>query len=87
MTAGPPLDGAVTVSPADALWLSAPLVPVTVTVAPPVGVVPVVDTVSVVVPLPVMLVGEKDGVAPDGNPDVPNVTGPANPFVAPMVTV
>jgi hypothetical protein len=87
MTDGPPPEGAVTVRPADAPWLRAPLVPVTVTVNPPVGVVPVVDTVSVVVPLPVTLGGENDAVVFEGTPDVPNVTVPANPFTAPIVTV
>jgi hypothetical protein len=83
---GPPV-GAFTVRPADALWLSAPLVPVTLNVTVPVGVVPSVDTVTVVVPLPETLAGEKAAAAFAGNPDVPNVTGPAKPFVAPIVTV
>ena len=63
-----------------------PLVPVMVMVEGPVGVVLAVVTVSVEVPLPLMVPGEKLAVAPAGNPVALRVTVPVNPFRAPTVT-
>jgi hypothetical protein len=64
-----------------------PLVPVRVSVEVPTGVVPAVVTVSVEVPLPLIVAGEKLAVAPVGNPLALRVTVPVNPFNAPIVTV
>jgi hypothetical protein len=64
-----------------------PLVPVMVSVDVPTGVVLTVVTVSVEVPLPLIVAGEKLAVAPVGNPLAPRVTVPVNPFSAPIVTV
>jgi hypothetical protein len=64
-----------------------PLVPVRVSVEVPRGVVPAVVTVSVEVPLPLIVAGEKLAVAPVGNPLALRVTVPVNPFSAPTVTV
>jgi hypothetical protein len=64
-----------------------PLVPVRVSVEVPAGVVPAVVTVSVEVPLPLIVAGEKLAVAPVGNPLALRVTVPVNPFSAPTVTV
>jgi hypothetical protein len=64
-----------------------PLVPVMVSVDVPTGVVLAVVTVSVEVPLPLIVAGEKLAVAPVGNPLAPRVTVPVNPFSAPIVTV
>jgi hypothetical protein len=64
-----------------------PLVPVIVSVEVPVGVVPVVVTVIVEVPLVVTVAGEKLALAPVGRPLALSVTVPVNPFRAPIVTV
>jgi len=64
-----------------------PLVPVTVSVEVPVGVVLPVVTVMVEEPLPVIVAGEKVAEAPVGKPLALRVTVPANPLRAPMVTV
>ena len=64
-----------------------PLVPVIVSVEVPVGVLPLVVTVIVEVPLVVTVAGEKLAVAPVGKPLALSVTVPTNPFSAPMVTV
>ena len=64
-----------------------PLVPGMVSVDVPAGVVLAVVTVSVEVPLPLIVAGEKLAVAPVGNPLAPRVTVPVNPFSAPIVTV
>jgi hypothetical protein len=64
-----------------------PLVPVMISVDVPTGVVLAVVTVSVEVPLPLIVAGEKLAVAPVGNPLAPRVTVPVNPFSAPTVTV
>jgi hypothetical protein len=53
----------------------------------PTGVVELVVTVSVELPVPVTVAGEKLGVAPAGSPLALNVTTPLNPFNAPMVAV
>src|ERR1700730_17782659 len=64
-----------------------PLVPVTVNVEVPTGVVLPVVTVIVEVPLVVTVAGEKLALAALGIPLALRVTVPANPFSAPMVTV
>jgi hypothetical protein len=69
------------------VWVTAPLVPVIVSVelpaAAPVGVV----TVSVELPDPVTAVGLNTPVAPVGSPLTLRFTVPLNPFIAPTVTV
>ena len=67
-------------------WVRLPLVPVMVRVEVPVSVVPAVVTVSVEVPLALIVGGEKLVVAPVGKPLALRVTVPANPFRAPTVT-
>ena len=64
-----------------------PLVPVIVTVDVPAGAVLAVVTVSVEVPDPVTVAGEKLAVAPLGNPLALSVTTPAKPFNDPIVAV
>ena len=64
-----------------------PLVPVTVSVELPAGVVPVVVIVSVELPEPITDAGLKAAVAPVGNPLALRFAVPANPFSAPMATV
>ena len=61
--------------------------PVTVSVDVAAGVVMLVVTVIVEVPLVVTVVGLKLAEAPVGRPLALSVTVPANPFSAPMVTV
>src|SRR5271165_3455489 len=70
-----------------AACVNAPLVPVMVTVDVPTGVVPLVLTVRVELPVPVTVAGTKFAVAPAGNPLALSVTTPLNPFNAPMFTV
>jgi hypothetical protein len=77
----------VTSSVTVAVCVSAPLVPVIVSVELPVGVLPVVVTVSVEVPDPLTEAGENDGVAPLGRPLTLRLTEPVNPFRAPTLTV
>jgi hypothetical protein len=69
----------VTVSEKIAVRVSEPLVPVTVTVEVPVGVVARVAMVSVVEQEGEQLGGEKDGVAPAGRPEAENETDAAVP--------
>jgi hypothetical protein len=64
-----------------------PLVPVIVTVLFPLGVAPVVATVSVEEPDALIDVGLKLEVAPAGRPLAPSPTVPVNPFCAVIVTV
>ena len=78
---------ALTTSAAAAEWPSAPLVPVTVSVGLPAGVVPVVVTVNVAVPAPAMDAGENDAIALAGRPLTARLTALENPFSAPAVTV
>ena len=78
---------AVTVNPPEALWFSAPLVPVTVNVDVPAGVFAAVVTVIVAVPDVAIVVGEKDAVVFAGRPATPSVTVPVNPLRAATVTV
>jgi hypothetical protein len=69
------------------VWLSAPLVPVIVSVDVPTGVLPLVVTVNVEFPVPVTVTGEKLAAAPVGSPLALSVTAPVNPFSAPMLVV
>ena len=78
---------AFTVSPTLAICVKLPLVPVMVNVESPTGVVQLVVTVSVEVPDPVTVAGEKLYVAPLGSPLALSVTTPLNPFNAPIVAV
>jgi hypothetical protein len=63
------------------------LEPVTVIVEVPPGVVLAVETVSVDDPLPVMLVGTKLALAPEGRPAALNAIEPLNPLRAVVETV
>ena len=60
---------------------------VIVIVEVPAGVLPAVVTVSVDVPLPVTLAGEKLAEAPAGNPVAAKFTAPVKPPCAPILTV
>jgi hypothetical protein len=88
-------DAEIEKSGADALTTSVtvvvcvrePLVPVSVNVELPAGVLPVVVIVSVDVPDVVTEVGLNDAVAPVGNPLALRFTVPVNPFNAPIVAV
>jgi len=68
-------------------WLRVPLVPVTVSVGLPVGVLLLVCTVKVALPEPVTEVGLNVPVAPLGNPLTLKLTAPVKPFSAPTFTV
>jgi hypothetical protein len=74
-------------SVAEPLWLSEPLVPVTLKVELPSVAVAVVLIVSVVEPDLLTEVGLKVPVAPDGNPDTPKLTVPVKPLSGVTVTV
>jgi hypothetical protein len=80
-------DDEVTTSDAPVVWLSVPLVAVTVSDELPSGVPLPVFTVMVVDPLPVTVVGLKLAVAPVGSPEVLKLTVPLNPFTAAVVMV
>lgn len=67
-------------------FVSAPLVPVIVIVEDPRGVPTPAVKVSVVVPLPLIVAGEKLPEAPVGSPVMDKATVPVNPLIAPMVT-
>src|ERR1019366_6064042 len=69
-----------------AVWVKLPLVPLIVSVDVPSGVVPLV-TVSVELPEPVTVAGEKLAVAPPGSPLALSVTAPLKPSTAPMLVV
>ena len=79
--------GEVTLSVIVAVWLRAPVLPVTVSVEMPIGVFEVVVTLKVELPEPVTDAGLNDAVAPDGRPLTLSATGPANPLNAAMLTV
>jgi hypothetical protein len=79
--------GGLTVSETVDVRLSAPLVPVIVSVAVPAGVFAAVVIVSVLVPDVVTVCGENPPVAFAGRPDTPRLTVPVNPLSAPTVTV
>jgi hypothetical protein len=69
-----------------AVCVSVPLVPVIVSVDVPTGVLPVVVTVSVELPDPVTVAGEKLAVAPTGSPLALSVTPPLKlPIAATLV--
>jgi len=84
---GAGMDGAFTVSDADALCISIPLVPVALTVNGPVVPLVAVAIESVVIPEPDIETGLKVPVAPDGKPDAPKLIVPVNPFTGVAVTV
>ena len=63
------------------------LTPVNVGINVPADVLPVVVTVSVELPIPVTVAGEKLTVVPPGKPVALSVTTPANPFSAPIFVV
>jgi hypothetical protein len=78
---------AFTTSCTAAVRVSEPLVPATVSVALPVGVLADVVTVNVELPAPASIAGLKDAVAFAGRPLADRFTEPAKPFTAPTVTV
>jgi hypothetical protein len=63
------------------------LTPVNVGIDVPADVPPIVVTVSVELPIPVTVAGEKLAAAPPGKPLALSVTTPANPFSAPIFVV
>src|SRR5262249_60755416 len=67
------------------LCVKLPLTPVIVSVDVPTGVLPVVVTVNVELPVPVTVPGEKLAVAPAGNPLALKAIEPEKPFNAPLV--
>jgi hypothetical protein len=79
--------GAFTTSVTVAVWLSAPLVPVIVSVKLPVGVLVVVVTVKVLLLEPVIEVGLNEPLAPLGSPLTPRLTVPLKPLSAVTVAV
>ena len=68
-------------------WVSAPLVPMIVSVNVPVGVVAEVVTLIVLLPDPATEVGANVAAAPAGSPLALKVTVPVNPFVGVTVAV
>jgi hypothetical protein len=80
---GVPLTASTTLPERDKL----PLVPVSVSVKLPVGVELVVVTVSVEEPEPLMEVGLKLALAPEGKPLALNATVPEKPFCEVTMTV
>jgi hypothetical protein len=84
---GAGVDAAFTVSDADALCISTPLVPFALTVNGPAVPLVAVAIDSVVVPEPDIETGLKVPVAPDGKPDAPKLIVPVNPFIGVAVTV
>lgn len=66
--------GAVTVSGKPVVLVIEPLVALMVTEKIPAGVDPVMVILSIVEQVRVQEEGEKDPVAPEGNPETPNVT-------------
>jgi hypothetical protein len=69
----------VTTNVAVAAWVRLPLVPVTVNVYPPLGVVELVVTVMVEEPEPVIGLGLKLALAPLGKPLALKATAPVKP--------
>ena len=78
---------ALTTSVAAVVWESEPLVPVIVSVGPPVGVLAAVVTVKVELPAPVILGGLNEAVAFDGNPLTARSTPALKPLIAVVDTV
>ena len=70
-----------------AVWLKVVVLPVTIRVAVPSGVLPVEFTVSVVAPDVVIEDGLNDAVTPAGMPLALMVTAPLNPPAGATVTV
>src|SRR5215471_10791135 len=87
VSVAPPPAAALTVSVTDAEWLKDPLEPVIVNVKAPVCAVPVVLTVRVEVPDPLMLAGLKLPLAPEPKPAADKDTAPEKPFSAETDTV
>src|SRR5262249_60730438 len=79
--------GGLTASDTVVVRLSAPLLPVIVSVAFPDGVFAAVVTFSVALPDPVTDGGVNEAVAFAGSPLTAKLTVPANPLSAPTVTV
>jgi hypothetical protein len=77
----------ITLSVALAACVKDPLAAVTVRVKLPVGVAATVVTMSVELPEPLMLVGEKEAEAPEGSPVTARPTVPEKPFSAATLTV
>ncbi len=67
--------------------VSAALAPLIVKVEVPTGVLPVVVTVNVELPVPVIVAGEKLAVAPAGNPLALSAMEPEKPENAVVLTV
>ena len=82
-----PVATALTIRVAVVECASEPLVPVTVSVDVPAGVLAAVVTFNVALPDPVIDAGVNDAVAFDGNPLTLRLTAPEKPFNAPVVTV
>ena len=80
-------DGPVTTSVTVVLCVRLPLVPVMVSIYVPGGVEPLVVTVIVEEPLPVIVGGSNEADAPLGKPLAPSVTVPLNPPDGATVTV
>jgi hypothetical protein len=79
--------GATTLSVAVAECTREPLVPVIEMVELLAELPVAVETVRVAVPDPLIEDGEKEGVAPEGNPLAVKFTVPVNPLTAARVTV
>src|SRR5439155_187659 len=87
MLMAPPTLAVVTTSPAVAVWLRDPPVPMIVSVELPVGVFDAMVTSNVALPDPVTEAGVNNHVAFAGSPLTPKFTVPPKPFTAPIVTV
>jgi hypothetical protein len=79
--------GASTTSDTTAVWLSDPLVPVTVSVEVPTGVLAAVVTFRVALPDPFTDAGLNVAVVPAGAPETLRAIVPVNPSSAAVVTV
>jgi hypothetical protein len=79
--------GAFTTKLTVVVCVTLPLIPVIVSVDVPTGVLPVVVTVNVELPVPVTVAGEKLAVAPAGNPLALSAMDPEKPENAVVLTV
>jgi hypothetical protein len=79
--------GANTVKATVAVWVTAPLVPVIVSVGLPAGVLPAVVIVKIELPGALREAGANVAVAPVGRPLALRLTDPVNPLMAPTLTV
>jgi hypothetical protein len=79
--------GALTVSPRLVVRVRPPPTPLTVTAYEPAAVPDEVDSVSVVEPEPLTVLGLNKALAPDGRPDTEKEMEPAKPFTALVVMV